>query len=210
MNIGIIGAGFVGRTVGKLAVLAGHSVMLSNSRGPQTLFSVRSATGCEAGTVDEVIAFGEMVVVAIPLAAYHTIPVAPLAGKIVIDANNYYFERDGHIAELDRSETTTSEMLAAHLRGARIVKAFNAITMKDLESDGRLAGTIGRRALPLAGDDADAKASVAELYDAMGFDAFDAGPLSEGWRFERDRPSYCRPFDLAGLRLTLAATTRPA
>ncbi|MBB3932815.1 hypothetical protein GGR25_003879 [Kaistia hirudinis] len=210
MKIGIIGAGFVGRAVGKLAVKAGHEVMLSNSRGPQTLFSTGYGIGARVGTTEEAIAFGDVVVVAIPLAAYASIPVAPLAGKIVIDANNYYFERDSHIAALDRRETTTSEMLAAHLPAARIVKAFNAVKMTDLEVDGRPAGAADRKALPLAGDDAEGKAVVAGLYEAFGFDAVDAGPLAEGWRFERDMPAYCTRLGKTDLERALAAALRAA
>ena len=208
MKIGIIGAGFVGRAVGKLAVQAGHQVMLSNSRGPQTLFSLRYGLGVEVGTTEEAAGFGEVVVVAIPLSAYRSVPAALLAGKIVIDTNNYYFERDGHIPQLDSGQTTTSELLAGHLPGARVVKALNAITMKDLESDGRPAGSSDRRALPVASDDAGAKALAMQLCDAFGFDALDAGALSEGWRFERGRPAYCVPFKLADLQRVLAATTR--
>src|SRR3989344_392584 len=107
MKIGIIGAGFVGRVVGKLAVQAGHQVMLSNSRVHETLFSLRYGVGCEVGTVDDAVAFGEVVIVAIPLTAYRTTPVAPLVGKVVIDTNNYYVERDGRIQELDDEKTTT-------------------------------------------------------------------------------------------------------
>ncbi len=208
MKIGIIGAGFVGRTIGTLAVRAGHEVMLSNSRGAHTLFSMRYATGCTTGTVDEAAAFGEIVIIAIPLAAYRTVPVAPLTGKTVIDANNYYPARDGAIPELDSGATTTSELLAAHLPQSTIVKAFNAIPMVQLETDGKPAGTPERRALPLAGDDAAAKALVAGLYEAFGFDTVDAGPLSAGWRFERDRPAYCVPMTAEALRATLAQTSR--
>lgn len=208
MKIGIIGAGFVGRAIGKLAVRAGHQVMLSNSRGPQTLFSLPSATGCEVGTVDEAVAFGEIVVIAIPLAAYRSVPVAALAGKIVIDTDNYYPQRDGRIAELDERETTTSELLARHLPTSRIVKAFNAITMNDLEKDGRPAGDPERRALPICGDDAEGKAIATKLLDEFGFDAVDVGPLSEGWRFEQGTPVYCVPLNRADVERALAATTR--
>jgi predicted dinucleotide-binding enzyme len=208
MKIGIIGAGFVGRAIGKAAVHSGHEVMLSNSRGPQTLFSLRAAIGCEVGTVEEAAAFGEVVVVAVPLSAYRSVPVAPLAGKVVIDTDNYYPERDGRFPELDDGSTTTSELLARHLPRSRIVKAFNAIRMNDLETDGRAAGTPDRRALPLASDDAEAGAIAVRLYDEFGFDAVDAGPLSEGWRFERGTPVYCVPMTAGALRDALAATTR--
>lgn len=204
MKIGIIGAGFVGRTIATLAVRAGHQVMVSNSRGPQTLFSLRALTGCEIGTVDEAIRFGEIAVVAVPLSAYRTVPVAPLAGKIVIDTDNYYPERDGHIPPLDRHETTTSELLAAHLPHSRIVKAFNAVRMTDLDQDGRPVGSPERLALPLAGDDAQAKAVAAQLYEEFGFDTVDAGPLSEGWRFENDTPAYCARLNKADLEKALA------
>ncbi len=208
MKIGIIGAGMVGRAIGKLAVASGHSVMLSNSRGPQTLFSLSRSIGCEVGTVDEAAAFGELVVIAIPLAAYRSIPVEPLEGKLVIDTNNYYVERDGNIPELDAGETTTSEMLARHLPRSRIVKAFNAIIMDDLEKAGRLVGSSERRALPLAGDNSADKAVVAGLYDQFGFDAVDAGPLAQGWLLERGRPVYCVPMDAERLKDELEKTIR--
>jgi 8-hydroxy-5-deazaflavin:NADPH oxidoreductase len=208
MKIGIIGAGFVGRAIGKLAVKAGHQVMLSNSRGPQTLFSLPHGVGCEVGTVEEAIAFGDVVVIAIPFASYRSVSADLLAGKIVIDTNNYYPDRDGRIAELDAFETTTSQLLAAHLPQSRIVKAFNAIAMTDLEQDGRASGASDRRALPLAGDDREAKAVALRLYEEFGFDAVDAGPLSEGFRFERATPAYCVPLTKPQLEETLAQTTR--
>jgi 8-hydroxy-5-deazaflavin:NADPH oxidoreductase len=208
MKIGIIGAGFVGRAIGKLAVKAGHQVMLSNSRGPHTLFSLRHGVGAEVGTVEDAAKFGEIIVIAIPFAAYRSVPADLLAGKVVIDTNNNYPDRDGRIAELDAFETTTSEMLAKHLPQSRIVKAFNAITMNDLETDGRPAGAADRRALPLAGDDVDAKAVARRLYEEFGFDAVDAGQLSEGFRFERATPAYCVPLAKAALQDTLAQTTR--
>jgi 8-hydroxy-5-deazaflavin:NADPH oxidoreductase len=208
MKIGIIGAGFVGRAIAKLAVAAGHQVMLSNSRGPQTMFSLRYGVGCEVGTVEEAAAFGDIVVAAIPLSAYKTIPAAPLEGKVVIDANNYYPARDGQIAELDEKRTTTSQLLAEHLPSSHVVKAFNAIIMKDLENDGRPSGTPDRRALPIASDNAQARAIAVKLLDEFGFDAVDVGPLSESWRFERDRPAYCVPFNKVDLEKTLTATMR--
>jgi len=191
MKIGIIGAGFVGRAIAKLAIQAGHQVMLSNSRGPQSLFSLKPMIGCEIGTATEAAIYGDIVVIAVPLTAIGQLPVAELTGKAVIDAVNYYPDRDGQVAELDNQTTTTSEHLARFLPESRITKAFNAIRMTDLENDGLPAGEPLRRALPLAGDDLETKNTVATLYDAFGFDAVDAGSLSEGWRFQRGMPSYC-------------------
>ncbi|MCI1034316.1 NADPH-dependent F420 reductase [Raoultella terrigena] len=208
MKIGIIGAGFVGRSIAKLALQAGHDVMLSNSRGPQTLFSLGPMIGCLVGSADEAAEFGEVVVIAVPLSAVSALPVAGIKNKHVIDAVNYYPQRDGDIAELDSGQTTTSELLARILPAARITKAFNAIPMTQLESDGLPAGAENRRALPLAGDDAEGKAIAAALYDAFGFDALDVGPLSEGWRFERGTPAYCVRMTRQELVSTLARTPR--
>jgi 8-hydroxy-5-deazaflavin:NADPH oxidoreductase len=209
MKIGIIGAGFVGRAVAKLAIKAGHQVMLSNSRGPQTLFSLRPMIGCEIGTATEAAAFGDIVVIAVPLTAIGQLPVAEIAGKPVIDAVNYYPERDGQVAELDNQITTTSEYLAGFLPQSKITKAFNAIQMTDLEKDGLPAGNPQRRALPVAGDDAETKKTVIALYDAFGFDAVDVGALSEGWRFQRGMPSYCVRMTESELKAALEGAVRP-
>lgn len=179
--------------------------MVSNSRGPETLFSLTGSTGCQAGTPAEAAAFGDLVMVAIPLKAYQTIPVAELVGKIVLDANNYYAVRDGQIRELDKDQVTSSELLARHLPGSKIVKAFNAIAAGDIEQDGRPVGSADRRALPIAGDDATAKRTVSELFNELGFDVVDAGPLTEGYRFQPDTPAYCVPFDKNGMRAALDA-----
>ena len=208
MKIGIVGAGFIGRAVAGLATKAGYDVMISNSRDPRTLGSTVVALRCKAGTAEQAAAFGDTVVVAIPFYAIGDLPTRPFAGKPVLDANNYYPERDGQVAALDAHETTTSEMLATQLPGARVVKAFNAILQRDLAEGGIPAGIPGRRALPLAGDDPAAKAVAAELYDAFGYDTVDAGSLAEGWRFERAMPAYCVPLDAAGLRAALAAARR--
>ncbi len=208
MRIGIIGAGFIGRAVARLGLAAGHEVMVSNSRGPRSLGSIPSGIGSRIGTVEEAAAFGEVVVVAIPLSQYQTVPAAPLMGKAVLDANNYYPERDGQMPELDARETTTSELLARHLPQSRIVKAFNAILAVDLEKGGQPVASGQRRALPVAGDDPSAKAVAAGLLDQFGFDCVDAGPLAESWRFERAKPAYCVPLDRDGLVRALAAAER--
>lgn len=208
MKIGIIGAGFVGRSVAKLALAAGHDVMLSNSRGPQTLFSLGPMIGCQVGSAEEAAEFGEVVVIAVPLSAIHSLPVSGIQDKHVIDAVNYYPERDGPIEALESGETTTSELLALILPAATVTKAFNAIPMTQLESDGLPAGAENRRALPLAGDSEKGKAIAAALYEAFGFDTVDAGPLSEGWRFERGQPAYCVRMTRPTLLTTLSDTPR--
>ncbi len=206
MKIGLIGAGNIGSTLAKLAVDHGHEVVLSNSRGPETLADLVAQLGphASAATTAGAAAAGDIVVVTIPLGKYRQVPAAELAGKTVIDTNNYYPERDGQIAELDDGSATTSELLAAHLPAARIVKAFNNIYFKDLASQGEPAGTPGRRALPIAGDDATAKGTVAELVEQFGFDVVDVGSLSAGRRFERDTPAYVHRLDAAELRAALA------
>jgi predicted dinucleotide-binding enzyme len=208
MRLGIIGAGFIGQGVARLAVRHGDEVMVSNSRGKDTLSSVASDIGCQIGSAEEAADFANMVLVAVPFRNISALPAGALAGKVVLDANNYYPERDGQIAALDQHHTTTSEMLAHALPGAKVVKAFNAILAQDLPLDGRPAGALDRRALPIAGDDAVAKAQVAALLDRYGFDAVDAGTLAESWRFERAKPAYCRPLDRLALQAALAAAER--
>src|SRR5581483_2504 len=139
MKIGVIGAGNIGSTAATLFVRAGHEVWIANSRGPESLGALAQEIGATPVTVEEACAAGDVVLVAIPLARYRELPVEPLAGKIVIDANNYYPSRDGQIAELDDGSTTSSELLARHLSGARIVKAFNTIYFAHLAEQGDTA-----------------------------------------------------------------------
>ena len=191
-TIGIIGAGHIGSQVARAAITAGYDVVISNSRGPETLVdlvaelgtSARAATAAEAGDA------GDFVVVTVPLKAYTQVPVEPLAGKIVIDTNNYYFERDGQIEALDNGTATVSGMLQEHLPTSRVAKGFNHIMAKDITTDGKPAGSEDRRALATSSDFEDAAALVTALYDELGFDTVNVGPLSESWRVERDQPAY--------------------
>lgn len=208
MKIGIIGAGFIGRALARLAVSHGHDVMIANSRGPETLTSTAVALSSRTGTVRDAAAHGDVVVVTIPFRAIFDLDPAPFAGRVVIDTNNYYPERDGVFPALDDNSDTTGEMLARHLAGARVVKAFNAILQGDLETDPRPRGVADRRALPLAGDDTEARAVVAGLVDEFGFDPIDVGPMAESWRFERGKPCYCIQLDRKGLQEALAAARR--
>ncbi|MBL0749705.1 NADPH-dependent F420 reductase [Nocardioides baculatus] len=206
-TIGLIGSGHIGTAIARRAIEQGHDVVLSNSRGPETLSDLVAELGprARAATASEAGEAGDLVVVTVPFKAYLDVPVEPLAGKVVIDTNNYYFERDGHYAELDEGRTSVSEMLAAHLPTSKVVKAFNAIQAAHIVTEGRPAGAENRRALAIAGDDADAKAVVTDLIESFGFDVVDAGPLAEGKRFDRDKPAYGAELDADGLREALAA-----
>jgi 8-hydroxy-5-deazaflavin:NADPH oxidoreductase len=211
-TIGIIGAGHIGSQVARLAIANGYNVVISNSRGPETLSALITELGpkARAATAAEAAKAGEIVVVSVPLKNYRSVPVEPLAGKIVIDTNNYYPERDGHIRELDNESTTTSELLQAHLPASKVVKAFNHIYAAELTTHGQPGGTPNRRALVIAGDDAAAKTTVTRLLDQFGFDTVDAGPLREGWRIQRDTPGYGPRRTAEELRKDLAAAKRYA
>ena len=188
----------------------GHDVVLSNSRGPETLSDLVAELGprARAGTPVEAAEAADLAVVTIPLRAIETVPVEPLAGKVVIDTNNYYPSRDGQIAALDSEETTVSELLQQHLPTSKVVKAFNHIMAAQLTTDGQPAGTPGRRALAVAGDDPDARDTVAQVVDSFGFDVVEVSPLSEGWRYQRDTPAYVTRETAETLHTDLAAAKR--
>ena len=211
-TIGFIGAGHIGSQVARLAISCGHPVVISNSRGPETLAALVGELGpaARAATAADAATSGDIVVVSIPLRNYRDVPVGPLAGKIVIDTNNYYPQRDGQIPELDNESSTTSELLQAHLPTSKVVKAFNHIYAAELTTHGQPAGSVNRRALVIAGDDAGANAVVTSLLDEFGFDTVDAGPLKEGWRIQRDTPGYGPRRTADELRKDLAAARRYA
>jgi predicted dinucleotide-binding enzyme len=210
-TIGLIGAGHIGSQVARLAVEHGYDVVISNSRGPETLADLVAELGARAraATPAEAAAAGDIVVVTVPLKNYRDVPVGPLGGKIVIDTNNYYPDRDGQIPELDNESTTTSELLQAHLPSSNVVKAFNHIYASQITTDGRPAGSANRRALAIAGNDTAARNAVARLLDEFGFDTVDIGPLSESWRIQRDTPGYGPRRNAVQLREDLAAARRP-
>jgi predicted dinucleotide-binding enzyme len=196
-TLGLIGSGHIGSTLARLAIRAGYDVVLSNSRGPDTLTDLAAELGPHArgATVAEAGTAGDLVVVTVPFRAYLAAPVEPLSGKVVMDTNNYYPQRDGHFADLDDDSTTSSELLQQHLPAAKVVKVFNNIFFKHLASLARPAGAADRSALPIAGDDPDAKAAVAAFLDAIGYDNVDAGSLAGGGRrFQPDTPAYGTPY----------------
>jgi predicted dinucleotide-binding enzyme len=209
-TIGLIGSGHIGSQVARLAAKSGYDVVVSNSRGPETLNGLVAELGprARAATALEAARAGDVVVVTIPLKNYRQVPVEPLAGKIVIDTNNYYPQRDGQVRELDDESTTTSELLQAHLPTSKVVKAFNHIYAAELTSDGQPAGSKNRRALAIFGNDAEARKTVAGLLDRFGFDTVDGGPLAESWRIQRDTPGYGPRRTADELRKDLAAAKR--
>ncbi|GAA2008791.1 putative dinucleotide-binding enzyme [Nakamurella flavida] len=201
-TLGLIGSGLIGSALARLAVKAGYDVVVSNSRGPETLADLVAELGpkASAGTAREAAERADLAVVTVPLKAYREVPVAELAGKVVIDTNNYYPQRDGVMPELEDGSVTSAELLQAHLPDSHVVKGFNHIQFDHLPEQGQPSGTDGRRALVIAGDDAAAKATVAAFMDAIGYDAVDIGPLSESWRIQPGTPGY-------GPRLTRSEMT---
>jgi predicted dinucleotide-binding enzyme len=209
-TIGIIGAGHIGSQVARKAVELGYDVVISNSRGPETLAELVAELGprARAATPSEAAAAADFAVVTVPLKNYKDIPVEPLAGKIVIDTNNYYWERDGHIPALDNGEATTSGLLQEHLPESKVAKGFNHIMAAEITTDGTPAGTPDRRALATASDSPEAAELVTRLYDEFGFDTVNIGLLTDSWRVERDRPAYVIRQNEAELKENLARATR--
>lgn len=209
-TLGFIGAGHIGSQVARAAIAHGYDVVMSNSRGPESLAGLIAELGpkARAATASEAAAAADVAMVTVPFHAYRQVPVEPLAGKIVLDSNNYYFERDGHFDELDRGEATVSGLLQAHLPASKVVKAFNHIQAANITTDGAPAGTPDRRALAVASDYPEAVEWVTRFYDELGFDAVDTSPLSESWRVERDRPAYVVRQNAEELRANLAKATR--
>ncbi len=208
MRIGIIGSGHIGGTLTRRLRALGHEVWVANSRGPESLGDLASETAAHPATIEDATRNGDVVVVAVPLKAVPDLPAAAFNGKVVVDANNYYPNRDGDIAAL-QSGTPSSHWVARHLAGATVVKAFNNIYAQHLLESGKPAGAPGRIALPVAGDDAAAKQTVMSLVDALGFDAVDAGSLDESWRQQPDTPVYTTDHDALGVRQALVDARQP-
>jgi predicted dinucleotide-binding enzyme len=209
-TFGIIGAGNIGSQVARVAIAQGNEVVIANSRGPETLAELVEELGpkARAATVKEAAEAADVAVVSVPFKSYRDIPVEPLAGKVVLDTNNYYWERDGRVEALDRGEATVSGLLQEHLPASKVVKAFNQIMAADITTDGTPAGTENRRALVTASDYPEAVELVTRFYDEAGFDTVSAGPLSESWRAERDRPAYVARQNAEELKANLAKAPR--
>ncbi|AGZ44091.1 NADPH-dependent F420 reductase [Actinoplanes friuliensis] len=208
-TIGFIGSGRIGGALAHLAVAAGHDIVLSNSRGQQSLQETVALLGsrARAATPAEAAAAGDVVVVTIPVRAYRQVPVDRLRGRIVIDTLNYDPERQGAVPEIEASGTPPHLLLQAHLPDAQVVKAFSTVFFKHLPQLTRPPGAPDRSAVPIAGDHPTAKTAVAALIDSLGFDAYDAGPLAESRRFAPGTPAQLAYLDPDGM---FAAPARPA
>jgi predicted dinucleotide-binding enzyme len=204
MDIGIIGSGNIGGVLVRRLRELGHDVKVANSRGPESLADLAKETGATAATVEEAARAADVVVVTIPQAAVPDLPAGILADTkaVVVDTGNYYPVRDGRIAEIDGG-MVESEWVARKL-GHPVVKAFNNIYAAHLGTKGVPAGTAGRIALPVAGDDQHSKDVVIRLIDELGFDGVDAGPIADSWRQQPGTPVYASDHDAEGVKAALA------
>ncbi|MEV6287977.1 NAD(P)-binding domain-containing protein [Kribbella sp. NPDC051770] len=210
MKIGIIGSGNIGGTLTRRLTALGHEVRVANSRGPESLRDLEKETGATAVKATEAAQDAEIVVVTIPQGKVPDLPAGVFDGAapgfVVVDTGNYYPQRDGRIAGIEDEGRTESAWVSGQL-GQPVVKAFNNIYADHLLNKGLPAGTPGRIALPVAGDDAGAKAKVLALVDELGFDPVDAGSIAESWRQQPATPVYTTDFDSDGVRAALAEAT---
>ncbi|MFI6802790.1 NADPH-dependent F420 reductase [Streptosporangium canum] len=190
--IGIIGAGEVGSQIARAAITNGYDVVIANSRGPETLKDLIDELGpsARAATAAGAAAAGEFAVVAVPLKVVNDMPAEELAGKIVLDTNNYMVWRDGHIPIIDSGEKTAHELRQEHLPRSKVVKAFTHIQAPRITTAGNRAGTPGRLALSASSDFPEAVELVTRLYDQFGFDTVDNSPLGESWRSGPGQPAW--------------------
>ena len=210
MKIGIIGAGHIGGALTRRLTQLGHDVTVANSRGPESLKALAAETGARAATVSEAARDKEVVIVTIPENAVPKLPTGLFndSRTVVVDTGNYYPQRDGKIAEIESG--TTESRWVSHQIGHPVVKAFNTMVAKHLLENGRPAGDRERLALPIAGDDPNAKAVVSRLIDELGFDPVDAGGIDDSWRQQPGTPVYAAdlPADKARDALSEARRAR--
>ncbi len=194
-TVGIIGSGLVGGSVARLAVDAGYSVVLGNSRGPESIAELVQQLGplARAATVDEVIEAGDIIALSVPLARFEALPADRLAGKVVLDQTNYYPQFWRH-AELDAGKLTSSELVQRHLKDSLVVKGLHNLDWNHMYSNARPTGDAERTTLPIAGDDPAAKEVVTRFLETVGYDVVDAGSLAESWRIEPGTPLYFWPY----------------
>ncbi|WLQ32655.1 NAD(P)-binding domain-containing protein [Streptomyces castrisilvae] len=191
-TLGIIGSGVMGTVIARLAVGNGIPVVMSNSRGPESLAGLVADLGplATAGTVEQASRAGEFVVMALPVTDYRSVPAAPLRGRTLLDTSNYYPIRDGRIEELDSEKLTTSELIQQHFDGVHLVKAFSGILAHHITQLARPSGHPERSAVGIAGNDASAKTGASALINTIGFDTVDVGSLADSWRIEPETSAY--------------------
>ena len=210
MKIGIIGAGNIGSALAGHFHKLQHAVYIANSRGPETLSEVARATGAIPVNISEVAKGVDLLVIAIPMKSVPALPKDLLAGlpatSPIIDTGNYYPLRDGKIAEIEAGMIESE--WTSHLLGRPVIKAFNNIVADSLLHKALPKGSEGRIALPVSGGDQKSKQLVMALLDAIGFDAIDAGPLSESWRYQPGTPAYCPDPTIQQLPSLLARAIR--
>ncbi len=207
MKIGIIGTGNIGGALTRRFRSVGHEVRVANSRGPSSLTEFAQETGAHPVSVEQAAQENDLVVVTIPFGGIRQLPAGLFAGApddlVIIDTNNYYpRERDGYISEVE--EGLAESRWVERQLGHSVVKAFNNIMAQHLLENGKPAGSPGRIALPVAGDNVNAKAVVMRLVEEIGFDAVDAGTIEESWRQQPGSPVYIKDFDPDGVRRALA------
>ena len=200
MRIGIIGAGNIGGTLTRRLTELGHDVTVANSRGPASLMLLTRETGARAGSVEEAVLSADLVVLAVPLKAVSELGADTFSGHVLVDACNFYPGRDGAIPELEKPHSASSEWVAHQFRDVHVVKAFNTIEFTHMTKHATPPGSVARRALPVAGDDKEAKRRVMALVDELGFDAVDACSLADSWRQQPGTPVYNRDLDAAQVR----------
>jgi 8-hydroxy-5-deazaflavin:NADPH oxidoreductase len=207
MRVGIIGSSSLATALARRLADLGHKVTITNSRDPDELAELTSTAGARPTTVEDLAESSDVVFLAMPFGRYSELPPKPFIGKVVVDATDYYPQQDGPIPQIDEGRTTSSQLIAEHLPGAAVVKAFNTVNLLALGEPEVAGGFVPRPAIPMAGDDPPAKALVAELVVELGYDAVDAGSLADSWKLQPGMPVHGLSANAADVRAKLADTS---